>query len=304
MTAMNSRRDFLKTAALGAAACTLSSAVNAAAKSAPATYAVFSKHFLGLGYDQLADALAAAGVTAIEAPIRPKGHVEPERVVDELPKLVAALKQRGVEIALLTSGINAVDPQQHTERVLRTAKALGIPRYRMDWYPYDLQKPIWPQLDEIKPRLKDLVAFSKEVGILPCYQNHSGNKIVGAPIWDMALLMRDYPPTELAWCFDIMHATIEGGTSWPIEVNLVRDHLGVAFFKSFVWEGRRHRAVPLGEGVVGKDYVDLLKKTSYGGPVSLHIEYLKGTVKDAGYLKEAIAATRRDLELLKSWWAV
>ena len=304
MTAMNSRRDFLKTATLGAAACTLSSAVNAAAKSGPATYAVFSKHFLGLGYDQLADTLAAAGVTAIEAPIRPKGHVEPERVVDELPKLVAALKQRGVEIALLTSGINAVDPRQHTERVLRTAKALGIPRYRMDWYPYDLQKPIWPQLDEIKPRLKDLVAFSKEVGILPCYQNHSGNKIVGAPIWDMALLMRDYPPTELAWCFDIMHATIEGGTSWPIEVNLVRDHLGVAFFKNFVWEGRRHRAVPLGEGVVGKDYVDQLKKTGYRGPVSLHVEYLKGNPKDAGYLKEAIAATRRDLEVLKSWWAV
>lgn len=304
MPAMNSRRNFLKTAALGATACLLPSPARAAAAASPMTCAVFSKHFLGLGYEQLADALAEAGVTAIEAPIRPKGHVEPERVVDELPKLVAALKQRGIVIALLTSGINAVDPRQHTDRVLRTAKALGIPRFRMDWYPYDLKKPIWPQLDEIKPRLKDLVAFSKEVGILPCYQNHSGSRYFGAPIWDMALLMRDYPPTELAWCFDIMHATIEGGTSWPIEVNLVRDHIGVAFFKNFVWEGRRHRAVPLGEGVVGKDYVDLLKKSGYRGPMSLHVEYLKGSVKDDGYRKEAIAATKRDLEVLKSWWAV
>ena len=42
--------------------------------------------------------------------------------------------------------------------------------------------------------------------------------------------------------------------------------------------------------------------------VSLHIEYLKGSMKDdgerkQGYLKEAIAATKRDMEVLKSWWA-
>ena len=305
---MNTRRHFLKTAALGAAASALPKLTSTAATSAGATqFAVFSKHFIGLGYDQLADTLAECGITAIEAPVRPKGgtHVDVEKVEDELPKLAEALKKRGIVIAVLTSGINAVSKEQHTETILRTAKALGIPRFRMDWYPYDFKKPVWAQLDELKPTLKDLVSFTKEVGILPCYQNHSGNKNVGAPIWDMDYLMRDYKPTELAWCFDIMHANIEGQLSWPIEVNLVHEHIGVAYFKNIRWtaDAKGHEPAPLGEGVVKKDYVDLLKKLGWSGPVSLHIEYLKGKLKDEGYLKEAVAATKRDMEVLKSWWA-
>jgi sugar phosphate isomerase/epimerase len=300
---MNTRRDFLKAATMGAVASALSPNAGAESKSGDITYAVFTKHFLGLDHDRLADTLAGLGVRAIEAPIRPEGHVEPERVVDELPKFVRTLKDRDIEIAVLSSGINAVAADQHTERVLRTAKSLGIPRYRLLWYRYDLQKPVWPQLDEIRPKLKELVAFSKEIGILPCYQNHSGTNFVGGPVWDMALLMRDYKPTELAWCFDIAHATVEGSMSWPVQEKLIRDHLAVAYFKDFVWEGKGHRSVPLGEGVVGNQYVDMLKVTNYSGPVSLHVEYLKGGVKDEGNLERAIAATRRDLEVLKSWWA-
>ncbi|MFZ4765789.1 MAG: sugar phosphate isomerase/epimerase family protein [Roseimicrobium sp.] len=303
---MNTRRHFLKSATLGAAVAAFPKLSNAAPASAGATqFAVFSKHFIGLGYEQLADTLAECGITAIEAPVRPKGgtHVEIAKVADELPKLVEALQKRGIKIAVLTSGINAVAPEQHTESVLRTAAALGIPRFRMDWYAYDFKKPVWSQLEELKPKLKDLVTFSKELGILPCYQNHSGSKNVGAAIWDMDYLMRDYAPSELAWCFDIMHANIEGQLSWPIEVNLVHEHIGVAYFKNVRWTEKGHETAPLGEGVVNKSYVDLLKKLGWSGPVSLHIEYLKGKVKADGYLQEAIAATKRDLAVLKEWWA-
>ena len=105
------------------------------------------------------------------------------------------------------------------------------------------------------------------------------------------------------WCFDIMHATIEGSLSWPLELNLVRDHLGVANFKNFVWSGKGPKDVPLGEGVVGKEYVAMLKQTSFSGPVTLHVEYLEGNVHEEGYLNRAIEATRGDLAVLKSWWA-
>jgi hypothetical protein len=119
----------------------------------------------------------------------------------------------------------------------------------------------------------------------------------------MAMLMRPYKPTELAWCFDIMHATIEGSLSWPIEVNLVRDRLAVVVFKNFVWSGKGRKDVPLGEGVVGREYVAMLKRFNYSGPVTLHVEYLEGEVRDQGYASRAIAATKRDLAVLKSWWA-
>lgn len=308
---MNTRRQFLQSLSLSAAATALPAFSSFGAKSAggsgPTEYAIFTKHFLGLDYDKLADTLAGLGITSIEAPVRPKGgtHVEVEQVETELPKFVEALKKRGVSIITLTSGINEVSEAQHTEKVLRTAKSLGIPRFRMDWYKYDLQKPIWPQLDEIRPKLKDLIALTKSIGIQACYQNHSGKDLAGAPIWDIATLMRDYRPEDFAWCFDIMHTTIEGASSWPIQVDLVRDSIAVANFKNFVWQPgpKVHKAAPLDEGIVTKAYVEQLKKLKWSGPVCLHVEYLEGKMKDPGYLDRAIAATKKDMETLKSWWA-
>jgi sugar phosphate isomerase/epimerase len=301
---MNNRRAFLQTAGSALAGVALRPALRAAttAPTAPLDLSIFTKHFIGLPFEQIAEIVATLGASGIEAPIRPGGHIEPAKVEDELPKFVEVLKKHGLRINVLTSGINSVSEATRTESILRTAKALGIPRFRMNYYLYDNKKPIWPQLDEIKPRLKELVALCKEIGIQPCYQNHSGAKMAGAAIWDMALLMRDYKPEELSWCFDIMHATIEGGTSWPTEVRLVRDHIATAYFKNFVWEGTRHKAVPLGEGVVGKPYIDQLKSLDYRGPVSVHVEYLKGSVKDPDYLARAIEATRTDIATLRNWW--
>ena len=300
-----SRRTFLQSSAAAFAGTILQpQSVFAAPAASPALeVSLFSKLFLGLPFDRLAEVLARLGVTGIEAPIRPGGHIEPAKVEEELPKLVEALKKCGVRITMLTSAINSVSDATRTEPILRTAKALGIPRYRMNWYTYDNKKPIWPQLDEIRPKLKDLVALSKEIGILPCYQNHSGAKMMGAGIWDMAFLMRDYKADELAWAFDIMHATIEGSTSWPTEVALVQDHIGMAFFKNFAWEGKGHKPAPLAEGVVGKAYVDQLKAGGYTGPVCLHVEHLKAKMKDPGYLEIAMEGTRKDLETLRSWLA-
>ncbi len=299
---MPTRRAMIGSLAGGACALLTSRRVLPAAEPPPRSFAVFTKHLLGLSPDRLADALAELGVKEIEAPIRPKGHVEPARVAEDLPRFVEVLKQRGIAITTLASGINAVTPDQHTEAVLRTARALGIPRFRMDWYAYDLKRPIWPQLDAIRPRLKELVALSKEIGILPCYQNHSGRSYVGAPVWDMALLMRDFSRDELAWCFDVMHATIEGGMSWPIQVNLALDHIAVVNFKNFRWQGENHEDVPLGKGRVGKDSVDLLQSVGYNGPITLHVEYLEHEPRDAEYYRKAIEATRSDLATLRSWW--
>jgi sugar phosphate isomerase/epimerase len=264
---------------------------------------LFTKHLVGLPYDQLAETVAGLGFTGVEAPVRKGGHVEPARVEEDLPKLVEAFKKCGVKIALMTTDINAVNDADRTEKVLRTAGALGIPSYRMKWYGYAAGKSHWEQLDAIKPQLRDLVALSRELRILPGYQNHSGAKFVGAGIWDMAMLMKDYPADELSWNFDFFHATVEGGLSWPNELALARDHISMVYFKNFTWQGRVPVGCPLADGVVAKDSVALLRKSGYAGPVCLHVEYLKGKVTDAGALKVALEATRKDLATLKDWWS-
>ncbi|WP_168221947.1 sugar phosphate isomerase/epimerase family protein [Aquisphaera giovannonii] len=303
---MESRRVFLRSAAAGlglgmGAGMAPTPAAGADPATGGPTLAVFTKHLLGLDHERIADHLAGIGVTAIEAPIRPGGHVEPARVADDLPRFAEVLKERGIAIAVLSSGINAVSKEQHTESVLRTARSLGIPRYRMNWYRYDMKRPLWPQLEAIGPRLDELVALSKEVGIVPCYQNHSGVGMVGATVWDMETLMRKHPAADLGWYFDIFHARVEGGLSWPVQAKLTRDRLSVASFKDFVWDGKQVHGVPLGRGLVGPEYADSLRKSGYAGAVSLFLEYLESEPRDAGYLARAAAATRRDLEVLRSW---
>jgi sugar phosphate isomerase/epimerase len=300
---MNTRRHFLTTATLGAVATALPKISNGAPTSGPTEYCFFTKHLHGLSFDQIADIAADVGVQGIEAPIRPLGHVEPARIEEDLPKLADALKKRGLGITIMTSGINEVSAEQNTEKVLRTAKACGVQRYRMLYNKYDLTKPIWPQLDAWRGKFKDLIALSREIGIQPLYQNHSGKDYLGAPVWDVFQLMQEYPAKDWAFAFDIYHATVEGSLSWPLELNLVRDRIGAAYFKNLKWGEKKAEGCPLGEGVVDKNYVAALKKIGYNGVASLHVEYLKGSVKDPGYLEEAVKATKRDFAVLKEWWS-
>ena len=298
--AMSDRRTFLRQTALLAGSLSFATPV-AAARPRVNKLCFFTKHLQALSFDEMASVVAETGVDGIEVPIRPKGHVEPEQVEVELPKLAEALKKQGLEITIMTSGINQVSAEQHTEKVLRTAAALGVKRYRMNYFKYDLSKPILPQLDELRPKIKDLVQLSKEIGIQPLFQNHSGKDYVAAPVWDMYSIMREYPADQFAFAFDILHATIEGGYSWPIGASLVADHYGAVYFKDFKWNGRKGETCPLGQGQVSPDFAKTLVKREYAGPISLHVEYLKGNAKDPAVLKEFRDSHVRDLKVLKEW---
>jgi sugar phosphate isomerase/epimerase len=157
----------------------------------------------------------------------------------------------------------------------------------------------------VRPKIKDLVALCKEIGIQPLFQNHSGKDYFGAPVWDIYSIMREYPAADFSFCFDILHATCEGGKSWPLEFNLVKDHIGAAYFKDYKWDGRKLVTVPLGEGQVDPAYGKMLMQTGYSGPISLHLEYLGGDPKDPAVLKEFREAHARDFKTLKGWmgWA-
>lgn len=306
---MQNRRTFLTTAATAAGAAMFSNAA-AAPKPRANKLCAFTKHLQGLSFDQIADIAAECGLDGIEAPIRPGGHVEPERIEEDLPKLVDALKKRNLEVTIMTSGVNEVSKEQNTETVLRTAAKLGIKRYRMWFLKYDLSKPILPQIEEWRPKIKDLVQLSTEIGIQPLIQNHSGKDYFAAPVWDAFSVVKDFKPGQIGFAFDIYHATVEGGLSWPLEFALIADYIGAAYFKDIKWIGRgKADGVPLGTGQASPDYAKMLNKRGYTGPVSLHTEYMvekgaKGSPSPE-FVKASIEAYKRDLGVLKEWmgWA-
>jgi len=277
--------------------------ISAAPKKKRARYKIigFSKPFQKLSFDDTADVTAEIGWDGIECPVRPKGQIEPERAGDELPKLVEALKKRGLEIGVMTTRIHAAD-QPHTESLLRTAARLGIKRYRMDYWKYDRSRPVQAQLNEIRPKLRELAALNREIGIQGCYQNHSGRAYVGAPVWDLYELIKDLDPKHMAMCFDIGHATAEGGYAWETHAQLMLPRAGAVYVKDFTWtktekRGWRANWRQLGQGMVDKAFFKMLKKSSFDGPISQHHEY------DHGEGQKMIRLMREDLGVLRRWLA-
>ncbi len=288
------RREMLAaTAAAGLAAATGPRGF-AATEDKKNSLCAFIKFLQEMPYDQLAETIAEMGFDGIEATVRPRGYILPENAEDELPKLVEALRNHGLEITIMTTDISSVD-QPHTERVLRTAAALGIQRYRMSYYRYDLSKPVAEQLQAFKPVAAELADLNRQLGISAVYQNHAGAKYLGASCWDLYELLRDRPVREIGVAFDIRHATVEGGLAWPVYVNLLRPHFGAVCVKDFVWHGRRPENVPLGDGQVDPAFFKMLRQSDYTGPISLHIEYLE----QAG-LKPNIKALQDDLTKLRT----
>ena len=291
------RRRFLATAGGGLAAASLVTRAAAASDSSTKnSICVFTKPFNSLTYDELADRIAELGFDGVEAPIRKGGHIEPEAVPEELPKFVEALQKRNLELTVMTSNIN--DPNDPlTENVLKTASELGVRRYRMQYFKYDFNKPILKQLDEWRPQFKDLAAMNKQFGVTAVYQNHAGRNYLGAALWDLRRILDGIAVNEIGVAYDIRHATVEAGMSWPVTYHMIRPHIETVYVKDFVWDGAKPKNVPLGEGRISADFFQMLKKSDFNGPVSLHEEYLDHRKPEL--VPTHLAAIKKDFATLK-----
>ncbi len=265
--------------------------------SARSSICVFTKPFNSISFEALADQIAALGFDGIEAPIRKGGHIDPSEVSDKLPQLVEVLAKRNLKITILTSDINdASDPV--SRNVLKVASSLGIERYRMKYLKYDLKRPIMKQIENWRPQLLELAALNRELGITAVYQNHAGKNTFGAPLWDLSVALKGVDPKEIGVAYDIRHAAVEGGMSWPITFDLIWPHVDSVYVKDFVWEGKKLRNVPLGTGLVPKEFFKRLKTQKFTGPISLHEEYLDH--KNPELVPQHWEAIKADLKTLQS----
>lgn len=298
-----SRRAFVTKATLATALTAVAPHLSRAAAPTANRFKIiaFSKPFAQMNPEETADLVAEVGWDGIECPVRAKaGQILPERVEEDLPKMVEALKKRGKEVTMITTEITKIDPL--AEKVLRTAAKLGIKKYRLGFIKYTADKPVPETVQEVGAALKDLAALNHELGLQGGWQNHSGADMVGAPVWDIWEMIKGLNPQDLGVCFDIGHATLEGGLSWPIQARLMEPHFVAVYLKDFRWEKTAKGWEPLwcnfGEGMVRQNFLTKLKASSYQGPLSQHHEY-----KTLGTGPEMIANMKKDLAKLHEWLA-
>jgi sugar phosphate isomerase/epimerase len=273
---------------------------------------VFSKHLHWLDVAGMAQTAADIGFDGVDLTIRPRGHVIPERVEDELPKAVEECKKAGIEIAMICTTIqDASEPL--TEKILKTASQSGIKYYRMNWYHYDPKKSIEKNLEYFTAKMKDLAQLNKHYQIKGAYQNHDGTWF-GAPVWDLGLILHEIDSKWLGSQYDILNASIEGTYSWPLAFNYIAPYVHTIDIKDARWNkkaGEWHlEYVPLGDGNV--DFLlffKLLQEHNIDVPYSMHFEYdLGGAEIGAHHLtipeEEVIKLMKKDLNVLKSFLGI
>jgi sugar phosphate isomerase/epimerase len=297
------RRDFLVEGGLvaGALGLGLSGSETAAQGAAPRFPLIgFSKPFQNLTPEQTAELVTTVGWDGIECPVRARGQIEPVRVADELPKFAEALRRQHKDIHLIATDITSLQTP-HTETIMRTMAKLGIARLRLGFFTYPPDKSPTDRLKEIAPALKDIADACRDLGLQAGFQNHSGVRYVGAPVWDVHSMIQSLNPRHIGFCFDIGHATVEGGLSWPIEARLAEPFYTAVIAKDFFWRKEAGRWkdtwCPLGEGMVSRTFFDRLKQTAYRGPICQHHEY------DLGDAAQKTAHFQHDLKVLKEWLA-
>jgi len=255
-----------------------------------------------MDWRRLAQAAKEVGFGGIDLTVRQGGHVLPERAAEDLPKAVAAIRDAGLDVPMITTELtSAEDPAART--ILSTAAKLSILFFKPGYYQYKMVN-VMRELQEAAGRFRGLVTLSKQYGIQAGYHNHE--EYIGAPVWDMATVIDTLDPKWAGFYFDARHAVAEGGVGgWRIATNLVMPRLKMVATKDFRWErmenGWAARNCPLGEGMVDwKYFVNALAAGGFQGPISLHLEY--GAAGEPGAINEdrILVALKHDLEFLKA----
>lgn len=250
-----------------------------AAGASPWKVSIFSKHLQWAEWKEMAAVAKEIGFDAIDLTLRKGGHVEPERVTEDLPKVTSIVRAAGLELSMVTTAISSAQ-SPHAETILHTAARLGIGYYRWGGLRYADDRPLPAQLDELRPKVAELAALSRQYGICGMYHTHSGIGEVGASMWDLWLLLKDADPRFLGFNYDIGHATVEGGYGgWIHSARLAAPLMRGVALKDFVWATNargewRPQWCPIGGGMVDfRRFFGMLRQQGFSGPIQLHYEY-------------------------------
>jgi len=252
---------------------------------------------------RLGQSVAQAGFDGIDLTVRKGGHVLPENAARELPNAVAAIRDEGLEVPMITTELlSALDST--AEPILSTAGKLSIPYYKPGYYRYELID-VRRELGRVGTEFRQLVHLAQKCRMQTGYHNHV--RYVGAPVWDIVTLIEPMDPQWVGYYFDPRHAVAEGGViGWKVALNLVSKRLKMVAIKDFYWERSakgewQQIECRLGDGMVDWDYFfRVLAQIGFWGPLSLHLEYAIPGRTPTEREDNTLAAAQRDLRFLQA----
>jgi len=270
---------------------------------------MFSKHLGPLPVRQAAERVRELGFGGLDLTVRPGGHVLPENVERDLPAAYKTVRELGLEIPMITTGL--VDAAEgRAEQIMATAAGLGIRNLKLGYWPYRPFGKLHEQLDAARKAMDGLEALARKHNVRVCIHNHSGNYL-SAEAGIVYLILQGRDPHHVGAYLDPGHMTLEGGyQGWMQGIDLVQQYISMVAVKTFghfperneqTGEVRwRHKLVPLKEGIVRwREVFPCLKQAGWDGVVTFHSEYQGSSSFRDLTLDELIAQTAEDLAYLR-----
>lgn len=270
---------------------------------------MFSKHLGPLSIPEAGKVVKNLGLDGVDLTVRPAGHVLPENVAADLPRAVRELKDLGLAVGMLTTGIvDAADPT--AEPIMATARELGIRSLKLGYWPYKPFGQIHKQVDEARQKMDGIEKLARKHDVRACIHNHSGNYL-SAEAGIVYLILKDRDPHHVGAYLDPGHMTLEGGyQGWMQGIDICQNYVSMVAVKTFGHFPQKNEAtgevkwtpklVPLKEGIVRwREVFDCLKKLGWDGVVTFHSEYQGSSSWRDLTLDELIQQTREDVQYLR-----
>ncbi len=262
---------------------------------------VFSKYLQNLKGEELIRACKECELDGIDLTVREKGHIEPQNVVSELPKLSELFNKSGLTITMITTNlIKANTP--YANEVIQTASKVGIKYIRCGYHKYNFAIGIKKQWELIKEDLKSLAELAEKYNVNMGYHNHSGEGNFGAPMWDLVETIAEINSPRLGLNLDLGHLKAEGfAGAWKTNLMFSTPWIKMLAIKDFTVENDKVKWVKLNTGCVPiKEMLEIIiKKSNFQGPISIHLEYnYKNDEEKLNHIKEANTFIRETIKNL------
>ena len=260
---------------------------------------VFTKHFTGRNLRELSDDVRSSGAAGADLCVRQGYPVEPDNILEKLPRAVKEFKYKNLVIPMVTTPVDFVEPEKAvTEKVFSACQNTGVKLVKLGYWHMG-KGGYWKTVATIKDSLEKFVRLAEKYQIKVLIHNHSG-ATMGLNSSSVMHILNGFDPEYVGVFADPGHLSLTG-EPLDMALDIVKKYLSAVAVKDVIREkklvdGKRIwqlKVVPLGKGYVDWNaMVKILLEYRFKGPVSIHSEY-------SGLpLRDLIKQTRIDIEFL------
>jgi sugar phosphate isomerase/epimerase len=247
------RREFLHTSVIATLAgkvlsdATLARAQTAAPAPVAATQVPVTRRLIMDAYTRhlhwlrTADEIAEAAIEMTCGGVEPTiqaypGHINPEKVAEELPPFVKTLQKHGLRVKQIRGGNQTDVSAPNLEAMVATMGQVGATHYWCGTDNYDFSKPIMPQLDAIKRKVEGFVKLNQKHGTTLMYHTRAGAQSVGSVVWDLLYVMKDFDPKYVGFHWDTGHMSHHMSNMWELLMRTAGPYIVAMAWKDRSWQ--------------------------------------------------------------------